>query len=152
VLFNKFMAYRPRMAKHYRVEIELTRLKTRIRPGSLWDGEYGRYEVNLEARVVARRADSTVVINRPYSITLERRRVTFNGRSPSADMDRNRIYDLTEDGIRQMSEAIGWNLRSTDAHMWGSLTDGVLPKAQVTTPADAVTPSAPPPASPETQG
>jgi hypothetical protein len=143
VLFNKYLAYRPRMAKHYRVEIELTRLKTRIRPGSLWDGQFGRYTVELEARVIARRSDSSVAFNRPYSIELERRRTTFNGRSPSSAMDRNRMYDLTEDAIRQMSEAIGWQLRSTDSHIWGSPKTDALPPAQLTTPTAPVTPTNP---------
>lgn len=141
VLFNKYLTYRPRMAKHYKAEIEITRFKTQILNGTLLSGEFGRYAVAFEARVVARRADSTVAINRPYSVVIEQRRRTYNGRSPSAEMDRTRMYDIAEDAVRQMSQEIGWDLRRTDAHVWTpDVVSGTIPPAIFTVPS----PSEPP--------
>jgi hypothetical protein len=140
VLFNKYLAYRPRMAKHYKAEIDLTALKTEIAAGRFLDGEYGRYVVRLEARVLVRRADSTAVINHPFSIFIEQRRRTYNGRSPSVEMDRSRMYDLTEDAVRQMSEEVGWEIRQMDARY--------LPAPRAALPVPALREIAPAPEAP----
>lgn len=118
ILINKYLAWRPKVAKHYRVEVELHRLHTRILTGTIISGNFGRYSAELEAHVVARRPDSQVVINRTYSLEAEQKRQTFNGRSPSVEMDRAREYDIAEDLFRKLAENIAWDLRQNDARTW----------------------------------
>lgn len=118
VLVNKYMAWRPKVAKHYRVEMELEQLHARIISGNLWSGNFGRYLADVQTRVMVRRPDSQVVVNKIYTITLEQKRPTFNGRNPSKEMDRARVYDLVEDSFRQIAEDIAWDVRQHDARTW----------------------------------
>lgn len=118
VLMSKYLSFRPQAAKNYRAEVELEALRTRIVTGNLLSGNFGRYAVEMEARVLVRRPDSTVVIHRPYKLELEEKRQTFNGRNPTKEMDRARMYDLTEDAFRRLSEDIAWDLRQVDARRW----------------------------------
>lgn len=118
VLVNKHLAYKAKMPKHYLVEIEMTGLRTRIVTGTLLSGNFGRYLVELEADVLARRPDSQVIIQRPYTLALEEKRQSFNGRHPTKEMDRARMYDLAEDAFRRLSEDVAWDLRQADARHW----------------------------------
>lgn len=118
VLMNKYLAWRPKVAKHYRVEMDLEQLHSRIISGNLWSGNMGRYTADIEARVMVRRPDSQVVLNKIYTISLEQKRPTFNGRPPSKEMDRARAYDLVEDSFRQIAEDIAWDIRQNDARKW----------------------------------
>lgn len=119
VLLNKYLAYRSKSPKHYFVEVELLYLKPTIITGTFWDGrDMGRYSMDMEVRVLARRPDSQVAVFRTNKIHLEQPRQTYNGRDPSKEMDRARTYDLIEDGIRQLAEEIAWDIRMTDARNW----------------------------------
>jgi hypothetical protein len=118
VLVNKYLAWRPKTEKHYRVEMELEQLHARIISGNLWSGNMGRYATDVEARVMVRRPDSQVVLNKVYTAVLEQKRPTFNGRNPSKEMDRARVYDLVEDAFRAIAEDIAWDIRQQDARKW----------------------------------
>ncbi|MFZ2587263.1 MAG: hypothetical protein WAZ18_03995 [Alphaproteobacteria bacterium] len=118
VLMNKYMAYRPVMPKHYKVEMELLTFQTRIIGGDWKSGRFGRYFTRVEARMVARRPDSRVVLNRVYRFNIEQTRDTFNGRSPTKEMDRGRMYDLGEALIRRLAEESAWDIRRFDAMRW----------------------------------
>lgn len=119
VLFSKYMAYRPQKAKHYLVEIEVLKLRTVIAAGTLFvGGSNGRYQMEMDVIATARRPDSTVAVKRLYRVALEQARVSYNGRSPSAELDRSRMYDLVDDGVRELSERIGWDIRQKDARHW----------------------------------
>lgn len=119
VLMNKYFAYRSKAAKHYLAEVELLYLKPMIITGTFWEGrDMGRYSVDVEVRVLVRRPDSQVAVFRTEKIHLEQPRETYNGRDPSKEMDRARVYDLIEDAIRKLSETIAWNVRMGDARHW----------------------------------
>lgn len=144
VLFNKYLAYRPKAPKHYRAELELVRMFTEIRPGSFfYGGSMGKYVVTMEVRALVRRNDSRVALDKTYTIDIEQRRETFNGRSPSAEMDRSRMYDMAEMAVRQASEQIGWDIRMKDARYWNPARDVPPAPARLerVTPAPAIMPA-----------
>ena len=123
VLMNKYLAYRPKMPKHYKVEMELLTLQTRIIGGDWKSGRFGRYWTKMEAKMIVRRPDSKVILQRIYRLEDEQKRETFNGRSPTKEMDRGRMYDLTEAMIRRMSEETAWDIRRFDARRWNIKRD-----------------------------
>lgn len=118
VLMNKYLAYRPKMPKHYKVEMELLTFQTRIIGGTWKNGKFGRYWTRMEAKMVVRRPDSKVVLNRIYRLEDEQKRESFNGRNPTKEMDRGRMYDMAEAQIRRMAEETAWDIRRFDARRW----------------------------------
>lgn len=130
VLMNKYLTYRPKMDKHYRVEMELMTLQTRIATGDFKAGHFGRYKANIEARMIVRRPDSRVVLNRVYRLTYDQPRDSFNGRSPSKEMDRGRMYDITEGLFRRLSEETAWDIRRFDAKFWHPEREQVMVPTQ----------------------
>lgn len=118
VLVEKYACYRPKMAKEYKLEVELKRLQTVIKTGTLLTGSYGRYNVNMEIAVLVRRADSTPVLQKHYRYEIETRRKAYDERSPSKELDRAKMYELVEQGIRQMSANMSWDLYTEDAPHW----------------------------------
>jgi hypothetical protein len=118
VLMNKYMTWRPKQQKHYKAEMQLRKLHTRVMTGRLWSGNFGRYTVEVEAHVVVRRPDSRVAVNRSYTFELQQKRTTSNGRSPSKEMDRARQYEITEDAFRRLAEAVVYDIRRLDSRRW----------------------------------
>jgi hypothetical protein len=117
-ILERYLAYKPRMQKNYKVEVTLTKLLTLVKTGTMWSGSWGRYSVDMELQVIARRDDSTVVMQRTYSLHDEQARSSNLGRGPSKERDRARMYDLTESMMRKICEQIGWDLRQRDARVW----------------------------------
>ena len=116
-LLNKYLCYRPTYPKDYKVEIDLDHLTTLIKTGTWWSGSWGRYTVAIEMHVLARRPDSSVVLDKLYTFRQERERKDFNGRGPSKERDRAVMYDMVEVGIRKIALEIGQDLQR-DAHRW----------------------------------
>ena len=127
VLLNKYLAYRPKKPKHYLAEFEVVELRTVIAPGTFWAGGLGRYQTTLTMAVLVRRPDSRVAIRKVYSVELETPRQSFDGRSPSVEMDRGRMYDMAEDAVRLISEKVGWDIRQLDARYWRVTEDAPPP-------------------------
>ncbi|MCP5405443.1 MAG: hypothetical protein H6922_04385 [Pseudomonadaceae bacterium] len=123
VLLSKHMEYKTPAEKNYKVEVELEKLRTYIATGTILTGHFGQYTVELEARVLARRPDSQVVVYRPYTLTLTEKRNSFNARNPTKEMDRARMYDLSEDAFRRLSEDVMWDLRQFDARRWDIVSE-----------------------------
>lgn len=117
-MLERYLAYKPRMQKNYKVEVSLTKLLTLVKTGNLWSGSWGRYSVDMELQVIARRDDSTVVMQRTYTLHDEQPRSSNLGRGPSKERDRARMYDLTESMMRKICEQVGWDLRQRDARVW----------------------------------
>lgn len=117
-LLNKYLAYRPKKAKHYKVEMDLHKLRTTIKTGTFWSGSWGRYDVDMELRALARRPDSKAVWAKTYRIHLDQPRESLNGYAPSKERDRARMFDLTETVMRNAAEQIGWDIRQRDARTW----------------------------------
>lgn len=117
-IMERYLAYKPHQPKNYKLEVELVRLRTLVKTGTLWSGSWGRYSVDMELRVIARRDDSTVVMQRTYHLAEEQPRQSHLGRGPSKERDRARMYDLTESMLRKICEQIGWDLRQRDARVW----------------------------------
>jgi hypothetical protein len=122
-MLEKYMVYRPRMTKNYAVEVELKKLNTNILTGTFWSGSWGRYAVDVEVGVLARRPDSRVVVSKTYRLTHTMTRKSYNGYAPSAERDRAMLYDLTEDTLRDVASQIQWDIRQTDARFWNLRTD-----------------------------
>lgn len=117
-LYEKYLAYKPRHAKHYKVELELRELRTEVLNGNFWSGPFGRYKVKLELEATARRPDSQVVLRRGYRFEDTRPRKTFNGRSPSVSMDEARLIDLVDEAVRRTAMTFAYELRRDDARTW----------------------------------
>ncbi len=117
-ILGKYLSYRPRMPKHYKVEVDVRKLVTNIQTGTFWSGHWGRYHVAFEVDVIARRPDSSVVLKRTYRFDETQKREDYNGRGPTKERDRARMFDLTESILRKTAEQIGWELRMRDARKW----------------------------------
>ncbi|PZP39729.1 MAG: hypothetical protein DI585_03145 [Pseudomonas fluorescens] len=117
-ILGKYLSYRPKQMKHYKVEIDVKSLNTQIKTGKLWSGSWGRYSVTTELNVLVRRPDSTVVFNRVYRYEQEQARKDYNGRGPTKERDRARMFDLTESVLRKAAEDIAWDIRQRDARRW----------------------------------
>jgi hypothetical protein len=118
-LFEKYLAYRPQVAKHYKVELELRQLRTEVLAGTFFSGRsMGRYEVSMEILATARRPDSSVVLQKVYRYQETQPRGGSDGRGPSKEMDRARLTDLVDAGVRLTAQNIGWALRQGDARRW----------------------------------
>lgn len=115
-LLSKYLCYRPTYPRDYKVEVDLEQLNTVIKTGTWWSGSWGRYSVKMELHVLARRPDSSVVLDKLYTFTQERARKDFNGRGPSKERDRSMMYDMVESGLRQVAEEIGMDLRRDASH------------------------------------
>ena len=137
-ILSKYLSYRPKMAKHYKVEVDIKNLRTTIRKGTFWSGSWGRYHSTLELRVIARRPDSTVVMQRVFTYEEEQRRNDYDGRGPSKERDRARMYDLVETMLRKSAEDIGWSIRQMDARRWQAPAPQSIPTRLNRPPVDRV--------------
>lgn len=128
-IIEKYLCYRPRKTKHYKAEIELTRLNTVIKTGDTLSGSWGRYSVTMDLNVLVRRADdSSVIMKRSITLSEEQKRLDVGGRGPSKEMDRMRMYDLTEVMLRKAAERIGWYILDQDSRRWNTKpTDPLQP-------------------------
>lgn len=117
-MLGKYLTYRPRTPKHYKAEVELKKLTTKIKAGTFWSGKWGRYYADVEMKVIVRRPDSTVAMMKTFRYDEEQRREDYNGRGPTRERDRARMVDLTASLMRKAAEDIGWNLRQRDARLW----------------------------------
>ena len=117
-ILGKYLSYRPKQPKHYKVEIDLKRLETVIKTGTLLSGSWGRYSVDAEVIATVRRPDSSVVFIRTYRYDPKQARKDHSGRGPTKERDRARMYDLTESVLREAAEDIGWDIRQRDARHW----------------------------------
>jgi hypothetical protein len=117
-ILSKYLTYRAKMPKHYKVEVDVKKLTTVIKTGTLLSGSWGRYSVEIELDVIARRPDSTVAFSRNLKFSREQRREDYNGRGPTRERDRARMHDLAESLLRKAAEEIGWNIRQRDARKW----------------------------------
>ncbi len=117
-LFDKYLAYRPQHAKHYKVELDLTNVRMNIKRGTFMSGSGGRYSIELGVVATARRPDSSVILRRAYRFADTLPRHVYVGRSPSTEMDRAQMNALAESAIRFISMNIGWDIRQTDARRW----------------------------------
>jgi len=124
-LYEKYLGFKPRLPKHYLVEIKLIELHTDVLNGDFWSGPFGRYNVKLEIEATARRPDSTVVLVRRYPFSKTERRRTYNGRSPSVGMDETRLTALVEEGVRITAMDFAGQLQRTDWR-WRPVSDNTL--------------------------
>lgn len=117
-MIQSYLPRPPHAPKAYKLEIELLRLRTYVRTGTLFTGEWGSYvtEVEVDARV--RRADSTVVLQRHYRMNLHKRRSSTHGRGPTGERDRSEIFHLVDRSFRKIAENIGWEIRTGDDWEW----------------------------------
>lgn len=117
-LVEKYLCYRPKKPRNYKVEIDLKRLIIKEKTGTFFSGAFGRYSVELEMDVIARRYDdSSVILRRTYHLHRERPREDFNGRGPSMERDRAMLYDMTESILRFISMRIGKDIEK-DVPYW----------------------------------
>jgi hypothetical protein len=126
-MLGKYLSYRPKMPKHYKVEIDLKRLNTVIKAGTFWSGSWGRYHVDYVIDVIARRPDSTIALKKTFTYSVDQPREDTNGRGPTKERDRARMFDLTESMLRKGAEDIGWNLRMRDARIWKAPAPATIP-------------------------
>lgn len=117
-ILQSYLPMPPRAPKAYKMEVELLRLKTFVKTGTLLNGEWGSYVTNVEIAVRVRRDDSTVALERHYRMNLEKRRTSADGRGPSGERDRSEIFYLTDQALRRIAENIGWDIRTGDARKW----------------------------------
>jgi hypothetical protein len=142
VLLNKFLAYRPKSAKHYLVEVDVLRLDSYIAKGKFMNGGHdGRYVTALEFEALVRRPDSQIVLRRTYTLKQDLPRKSHDGRHASKELDRATMYDVVEDGFRRLAENLAWDIRQTDARTWKINPASLVPAIPVeTTPAPGTIP------------
>jgi hypothetical protein len=112
VLLEKHFGITEAQRLVYLVEIELKALRTVIRTGGLRSGRWGEYDVDLEADVLVRRPDSSILMQETYDVRLDRTRRSTTGRSPSSELDKQRMFDLTEAAIRKVAQQTAWKVRN----------------------------------------
>lgn len=117
-LYEKYLTYKPRSVKHYKVELDVRELRTEVLQGDFWSGPFGRYKVRLEIEALARRPDSQVVLRRGYRFEDTRPRKTYNGRSPSVSMDEARLIDLVDEAVRTTARNLTNELQRGDVRAW----------------------------------
>lgn len=117
-LYEKYLTYKPRSVKNYKVEIELRELRTEVLNGDFWHGPFGRYKVKMEMEATARRPDSSVILRRGYRFEDVQKRKTYNGRSPSMEMDEARLIDLVDAAVRITARNFAYDIRQNDAKGW----------------------------------
>ena len=99
----------------YYAEIEVNHLRTMIRTATFdTPSHFGRYVAELEVTVTIRLPDSTTLVRKSYSDREEIRRLSYSGRSPSAEMDRRRLYTMVEELVAKMAEDAARAARSKD--------------------------------------
>jgi hypothetical protein len=111
VLLEKHFGITQAQRLVYLVEVELKELRTAIRTGGIRSGQWGEYDVKLEADVLVRRPDSSILMQETYDVRLDRTRRSKIGRSPAADLDKQRMFDLTEAAIRKVAQQTAWKVR-----------------------------------------
>ncbi|MDD9912710.1 MAG: hypothetical protein OXR68_02230 [Alphaproteobacteria bacterium] len=111
VLFDKHFNVGRQQEPAYRVELDLLKIRTIIRTGNIRVGPLGRYDVETEFDVVVRRPDSSILFKDIIAVHLDRSRKSMKGRDPAADLDRQRMYDLTEAAVQKTAQKIIWGVR-----------------------------------------
>lgn len=106
VLFSKHFGYGLNKPNTLLVEMDVQKLKTLIKTGTFSSGTFGRYIVDLEIDVTVRDTDSLILLVDTYRQNFELTRKSFNGRSPSAEMDRSRAYQMVDEAVRRMAEEV----------------------------------------------
>lgn len=131
-LYEKYLTYKPRNPKNYKVELELRELRTEVLNGNFWSGPFGRYTVRLEIEATARRPDSTVVLRRGYRFEDTHKRKTYNGRSPTLAMDEARLIDLVDVAVRTTARNFAYDIRQTDSRRWNPANEAApIPTTRV---------------------
>ncbi len=111
VLFEKHMALTAESEPIYSVEMDLKNFKTAIYTGNIKHGPFGYYNVELEVDIIVRRPDSSLIMRDSFDVELDRSRKTYIGRDPSAELDKQRMFDLTEAAIRKIAQKVAWQMR-----------------------------------------
>jgi hypothetical protein len=117
-IYEKYLAYKPRTLKHYKLEFDLRELRTEVLYGTFWSGKFGRYAIAYEIEATARRPDSSVILSRRYRVIEDQPRRTYNGYSPSEAMDNTRLMALVDAAVRKTAMDIAWDIRQLDARTW----------------------------------
>ncbi len=128
-LYEKYLAYKPKQLKHYKVEFDLLDLRTEVLNGNLWSSRFGRYAIALELEVTVRRPDSSVILRRVYKVEDTQNRDSGNGRSPSQKMDEARLMALVDAAVRKTAMDLAWDVRQLDARRWKPERDVPVPTA-----------------------
>lgn len=129
MLYEKYLAYKPKQLKHYKVEFDLLDLRTEILNGNFWSGRFGRYAIALELEATVRRPDSSVVLRRVYKVQDEQPRRSGDGYSPSQKMDEVRLMALVDAAVRKTSMDLAWDVRQLDARRWKPEREKPVPTA-----------------------
>ena len=112
VLFEKHFNFNNNAPEPvYRVELELKKLRADIKTGTLKHGPFGYYENDFEAFYIVRRPDSSVLVQGVVDFRNDRTRKSKTGRDPSIELDKQRMFDLVEAGIRKAAQRITWKVR-----------------------------------------
>lgn len=126
-IYEKYLAYRPKQLKHYKVELDLLDLRTEVLNGNVWSGRFGRYSIALEIEATVRRPDSRVVVRRVYRVADTQKRATYDGRSPSQTMDETRLMALVDAAVRKTAMDLAWDVRQFDALRWNPAREKPVP-------------------------
>jgi|GEM_PF-2459831 len=111
VLFSQHFGYGLNKPNTLLVEMDVQKLKTLIKTGTFTSGNFGRYIVDLEIDITVRDTNSAILLVDTYRENFELRRKSFNGRPPSAEMDRSRTYQMVDEAVRRMAERVALDVK-----------------------------------------
>lgn len=106
LLLKKHFNTNPDVQPAYKTEIHLKKLRQYIETGNLFTGGFGEYVTRLEIYSIARRGDGSVLWEGPVDVEISTGRNSYQGRAPSAELDRQKMFDLTERAIRTASQRV----------------------------------------------
>lgn len=106
VLFSKHLGTSKKTNAVVLTELTLRHLSAKIKTGTLSTGAMGRYLAEIEIDVTARDVDSSALLTETYVEQVELRRRSYDGRPPSTEMDRSRMYQTVEEAVRRIATRI----------------------------------------------
>ncbi len=106
-LLSHYIQFGERKSQVLLVEVELRDIKTVIRPGTFSTGRFGRYVFSIDADVIIRNADSTILVKKAFEIYAEKARKSPDGYNPSIKMDRLNMYNMFEKAMYELAIKIG---------------------------------------------
>ncbi|MFZ2620215.1 MAG: hypothetical protein WAX89_05015 [Alphaproteobacteria bacterium] len=136
VLFEKHFDLKPAPHKYY-VEMELKELRTLVRTGDLMSGHFGRYHVRMALDYTIRAKDSRVLLKDSVDVTASRIRTSSIGRDPSAELDQQKLYDLVDACVRNLSARILTEFNGEHSDELSRLKDVAYEKKRAAAKAEA---------------
>ncbi len=90
----------------YTTEIHLKDLRQFIKAGGVFTGGFGEYVAKMKLYTIVRNTDESVLWEGETDVEVSANRTSYKGRAPGSQLDRQKMFDVTERAIRLASQRI----------------------------------------------